>query len=197
MKKSHLLRVGCACLLTLGVFIPAKAAVIQYSGFSDFQSSTITSDAGGGISTSVNYTTNSSFASNSGDNGAGSSGPMEFSEFSAYEVGMMFGNDQACCGSSGFFDVTLTVFDGLTLLGSVVVSSNGNDLADQFIGLGSDAAFNKVTLSYGDGSASLTRFINRIDIGYDAISSVPIPPALWLFGSGLLGLVGMARRKKA
>lgn len=30
-----------------------------------------------------------------------------------------------------------------------------------------------------------------------AISPVPIPPALWLFGSGLLGLVGMARSKKA
>jgi len=28
-------------------------------------------------------------------------------------------------------------------------------------------------------------------------SSVPIPPALWLFGSGLLGLVGLARRKKS
>jgi len=26
---------------------------------------------------------------------------------------------------------------------------------------------------------------------------VPIPPAIWLFGSGLLGLVGIARRKKA
>ena len=26
---------------------------------------------------------------------------------------------------------------------------------------------------------------------------VPIPPAIWLFGSGLLGLVGVARRKKA
>jgi len=26
---------------------------------------------------------------------------------------------------------------------------------------------------------------------------VPIPAAVWLFGSGLLGLVGMARRKKA
>jgi len=26
---------------------------------------------------------------------------------------------------------------------------------------------------------------------------VPLPPALWLFGSGLLGLVGLARRKKA
>jgi hypothetical protein len=29
------------------------------------------------------------------------------------------------------------------------------------------------------------------------LSSVPIPATVWLFGSGLLGLVGMARRKKA
>jgi len=30
-----------------------------------------------------------------------------------------------------------------------------------------------------------------------AISSVPVPAAAWLFGSGLLGLVGIARRKNA
>ena len=29
------------------------------------------------------------------------------------------------------------------------------------------------------------------------LSSVPIPATVWLFGSGLLGLVGVARRKKA
>jgi hypothetical protein len=29
------------------------------------------------------------------------------------------------------------------------------------------------------------------------VSAVPVPAAVWLFGSGLLGLVGMARRKKA
>lgn len=28
------------------------------------------------------------------------------------------------------------------------------------------------------------------------ISQIPLPAAVWLFGSGLLGLVGMARRKK-
>ena len=28
-------------------------------------------------------------------------------------------------------------------------------------------------------------------------SAVPIPAAVWLFGSGLIGLVGMARRKKS
>ena len=29
------------------------------------------------------------------------------------------------------------------------------------------------------------------------ISAVPVPAAVWLFGSGLLGLIGLARRKKA
>ena len=29
------------------------------------------------------------------------------------------------------------------------------------------------------------------------LTPIPIPPTVWLFGSGLLGLVGMARRKKA
>jgi len=26
-------------------------------------------------------------------------------------------------------------------------------------------------------------------------TAVPLPPALWLFGTGLLGLIGVARRK--
>ena len=33
-------------------------------------------------------------------------------------------------------------------------------------------------------------------VGID-VNIVPVPPAVWLFGSGLLGLVGIARRKKA
>lgn len=33
--------------------------------------------------------------------------------------------------------------------------------------------------------------------GAVTVSAVPLPVALWLFGSGLFGLVGMARRKKA
>ena len=34
-------------------------------------------------------------------------------------------------------------------------------------------------------------------IGVDnfAISSVPVPAAVWLFGSGLIGLIGLSRRK--
>jgi hypothetical protein len=29
------------------------------------------------------------------------------------------------------------------------------------------------------------------------VSAIPVPAAVWLFGSGLIGLVGVARRRKA
>ena len=33
--------------------------------------------------------------------------------------------------------------------------------------------------------------------GSDFVGAVPVPAAVWLFGSGLIGLVGIARRKRA
>ena len=39
--------------------------------------------------------------------------------------------------------------------------------------------------------------IDNIRFGQNPPAAVPIPTALWLFGSGLLGLIGTARRKKA
>ena len=36
-----------------------------------------------------------------------------------------------------------------------------------------------------------------VDFTYDAVSNVPVPAAVWLFGSALIGLMGVARRKKA
>jgi hypothetical protein len=35
-----------------------------------------------------------------------------------------------------------------------------------------------------------------IDDVYLGVAAVPVPAAVWLFGSGLLGLIGVARRKK-
>ncbi|MCK4705151.1 MAG: hypothetical protein KAT90_06720, partial [Gammaproteobacteria bacterium] len=43
----------------------------------------------------------------------------------------------------------------------------------------------------------LTDEIGSLDIvRLSAVAAVPVPPAVWLFASGLLGLVGVARRKR-
>jgi hypothetical protein len=51
-----------------------------------------------------------------------------------------------------------------------------------------------VDVDFGDEYiTNLTFDPNQLTIS----AAVPVPAALWLFVSGLLGLVGMARRKKA
>jgi hypothetical protein len=45
---------------------------------------------------------------------------------------------------------------------------------------------------FGEAGASTSYGMYGIEI-----SQVPLPAAVWLFGSGLLGMIGIARRKKA
>ncbi len=47
------------------------------------------------------------------------------------------------------------------------------------------------------GDKLLDSFAWAVQSGDVSVSAVPVPPAVWLFGSGLIGLVGFARRKKA
>lgn len=57
--------------------------------------------------------------------------------------------------------------------------------------------------SQGFTAGPFTGVVAYIDIGsgnsmyVTSVSAVPVPAAVWLFGSGLLGLMGMARRKAA
>jgi hypothetical protein len=56
------------------------------------------------------------------------------------------------------------------------------------------------SLSFQGGGQSSVAKINNFAawaVHNGDVSAVPVPAAFWLFGSGLLGLVGMARRKKA
>jgi len=71
--------------------------------------------------------------------------------------------------------------DYLSMFGSLVPS---NPIAGP--GLWNDLANNQAG---GTGTFSMQGYVVEYDL-----STVPIPPAVWLFGSGLIGLVGMARR---
>ena len=57
---------------------------------------------------------------------------------------------------------------------------------------------------YNPDASSATQLYGSINIdsatgvvSYNAVSAVPVPAAVWLFGSGLMGLVGVARRRSA
>ena len=81
-------------------------------------------------------------------------------------------------------------------VGSVGGSTSGIDI--DFFGFGVADQFRYVRLTDDETKDDQTGITVGADIdAVGAISTtiVPIPASVWLFGSGLLGLIGMARRK--
>ena len=85
------------------------------------------------------------------------------------------------------FDSTALVGDSLGFFAMQASSTSG-------LGKISATQFGSV-----DGAAAWTLASNG-DLSYSVpapVSAVPVPAALWLLGSGLIGMVGVARRKSA
>ena len=57
----------------------------------------------------------------------------------------------------------------------------------------SDSAI--VSLGANAYSVTFATGANVIEVDVQVVPAVPVPAAVWLFGSGLIGLVGIARRK--
>jgi hypothetical protein len=76
--------------------------------------------------------------------------------------------------------------------GSEIFSASGPDTKARSLldAIGVDPAtpfeFFGITIEAANGNVTSTDFVN---------TAVPVPAAVWLFGSGLLGLVGVARRR--
>ena len=85
-----------------------------------------------------------------------------------------------------------------TYLGGVLIST-GTEIGvekGQIVGWSDTQGFDELRVA-ADGSEPLPGFGNPQAIAIDDLRAqvVPIPSAVWLFGSGLLGLIGVARRK--
>lgn len=94
--------------------------------------------------------------------------------------------------------LNVSLFDWGSGLFTPQVGDSFDILAAQILS-GQFSTYNLAAL--GDGLAwnisYLTDAIDTTDIvRLSVISAVPVPPAIWLFGSGLLGLVGIARKRK-
>ncbi len=100
-------------------------------------------------------------------------------------------------GTGGLIDLILdfspTVGDGF-----LIVDNDGTDIINgEFFGLAEGAMFDELfaghlytfDITYFGGTG------NDIVLNVVSSSVVPVPPAVWLFSSGLIGLIGIARRK--
>lgn len=84
-------------------------------------------------------------------------------------------------------------FSSATTLGSfTMVNTDLPALANIFTFTATQTQFIRLSVTSNLGYPIATRFNE-----FAARSAVPLPAAVWLFSSGLLGLVGMSRREKA
>ena len=84
---------------------------------------------------------------------------------------------------SSFWDGSIDGLVRVSITGSGSVTFD-TDTIEASVGQG-------VNSSGVSGNLNFNPTINSI-----TVSSVPVPAAVWLFGSGLLGFIGIARRKK-
>ena len=90
----------------------------------------------------------------------------------------------------GYLAPIVTVFDTSdTLIGTYTLTQGPNTLG--FVGFTSTVGIGRAHLLADQGETQDTG-IDNVRVG---LATVPVPAAVWLFGSGLLGLVGVARRK--
>lgn len=79
---------------------------------------------------------------------------------------------------------------------NIVIFGPGNKSG--FLGIIANEAFNTVAFgdSYGNGGYLKYGAIDDIRFNSSKIIPTPVPAAVWLFGSGLVGLVGLRRKNK-
>lgn len=103
--------------------------------------------------------------------------------------------------STGLFDAGAGYFSGTFEVGSLLSGSFSN-LYVLSLGGANGQFGGDVTYTSGSLMGNLT--VGHIDGVFDStgvvaklgeVTVVPVPAAVWLFGSGLIGLIGIARRK--
>ncbi len=215
MKKSIL---AAAVMLSLGTSA-AQAVSIDITTMEFYDANGAPGFFGGGLNTSVN----TSVAFSAAGNGAADSGPTPFfgTAWTATQ-GAWFettgvASQWAGTSASGAYDYNFTLNAGEVAVGLLFTWGSATDIAVLQIFDCSTGACVGVHNSSADDLTAATDATHTP--GVDAHPTVPgsvmgngpfagqhatfkgqvvpVPAAVWLFGSGLLGLVGVARRKKA
>jgi len=199
MKNSRLLVAVCACLAAL-LYNPVQASVLT---FDELTHLTPIPDGYGGLDWGNMFSLNpnsESLYENSGYRNGLVSG-----EYVAYNLGgglaVTSGNAGAAFDFIGAYlagawnnglNINIKGYHGTSLLydNTVVVDTTGASWFQlDYLGV------NKLEFTSSGGvDVSVNGSGEQFAMDNFTFGFVPIPPAIWLFGSGVLGLIGIARR---
>lgn len=138
-----------------------------------------------------------------GDNGAWGAARLGFTGLNIDNGSMTFDLPSLADYVGGFINYDPNpsypdvIIEALDASGNVLETYNINQEAPIETSVSNNGAFRGISRASADIAA--LRLSNSLVVLDDLTfaSTIPIPAAFWLFGSGLLGLVGIARRKKA
>jgi hypothetical protein len=110
-------------------------------------------------------------------------------------LSVVVGNDDPCCVTGPAY-AWLDIFDGATLVDTVSLEMNMNDLPDQAISY-VGGPFNRAQIWYGDSVGAHVGLTEIVDNVTFTMAETPEPATLALLATGLLGLAGLRRRHAA
>ena len=209
MKKLRLLSAVCACV-SLFVFTSTNAATIIYQFDGQIFGAGL-----GGIPDGTPYSGEFSYEDNSPNLGTNPS--VGVYEYNYFEV--TIGADTIFADLTGTTSGTPSRIFISNSPGADTMNVNANPAGGSVgtytsvlafnVAFTDSDVFNDISLpgnnltiddfqfSNFSGLATLSNGV-VVDFGgtVESLQAVPLPAALWLFGSGLIGLIGLARRKK-
>jgi len=205
MNNVRLLGILCACLLSLAITPAVGSVVYTYTGnvFSTFSDPT-SYDNTKAITGTVE------FAAPLGANNPYSPAdtPISFS----FSDGINTLTESNTTSGSGINSVAtfnlqtdasgnIIIWDIELFTGWSTLDSGGTSVRIASVGgvFPSDSDIGDMRLCTSPNCVTQDSDFGRNDLaaGTWTMSAVPVPAAVWLFGSGLLGLIGIAKRKKA
>jgi hypothetical protein len=193
MRKSHLLGAMCACIiLNIFPFTSVSAAIVTYDEANDGD----LVHTGNILTTTIIGTFDQGLNTVSGslswpDGGTPDVDPFRFIIPTDHYVESLIVNFNSTVSTASF---CFLLTDSVTSIGEQCYEGSDSiplTLFPSLMPLGADTYYLQHSYSSRPGGSSP---INDYTIEF-TVSSVPIPTAAWLFGSGLLGLMGVAKNK--
>ena len=123
-------------------------------------------------------------------------------DHTTWDINPPFTNDGSYDAATGVYDGGLAVnvpFFGPNVAGDILVGTLTftADLVGDIVLTANSGIWNYYDLTdptciFGTCDMTLTSTITNIAV----VSAVPLPPAIWLLGSALIGMMGLSRRKR-